>query len=108
MTNASNLYKKYNLKLIILFYFMKRLSLFCVSEKVKMGYKKVYLWGTDFCGVQKVKMGYCTPKWGTVGSPASNTQLKEIFFSHSLLIVVIMTNILFEKLKWSVDLHLPK
>ncbi len=34
-----------------------------------MGYKNVYLKGTNFCGVQRVEMGYCTSKWGTDGNP---------------------------------------
>ena len=28
--------------------------------------------GYKFFGVQTVQMGYCTPKWGTVGNPASD------------------------------------
>ena len=31
--------------------------------------QNLYPRGTNFFEVQTVKMGYCTPKWGTVGSP---------------------------------------
>jgi hypothetical protein len=29
----------------------------------------MYPRGTEFSGVQNGEMGYCSPKWGTVGSP---------------------------------------
>jgi hypothetical protein len=34
--------------------------------------------GTEFFGVQNAEMGYCTPKWGTVGSPASMILVSKI------------------------------
>jgi hypothetical protein len=39
-----------------------------------MGYKNVYLKGTNFCGVQRVEMGYCTSKWSTDGNPDIDIQ----------------------------------
>ena len=43
-------------------------------EKSRWGTKYV-LQGTHFSGVRKGKMGYCTPKWGTYGSPAARSKL---------------------------------
>ena len=44
-----------------------------VTLKNADGVQNAYLRGTIFFEVQKAQMGYCTPKWGTAGSPALNT-----------------------------------
>ena len=57
----------------------KQTEIFWISTKIWMivvvtlknadGVQNAYLRGTIFFEVQNGQMGYCTPKWGTAGSP---------------------------------------
>jgi len=74
-------------------YFIKKSIHRRIHSKTWNGVQKMYPGGTKFFEVQNSEMGYCTPKWGTVGNPATDT-LMVIFlgnfsFRNSYLIDVI-------------------
>jgi hypothetical protein len=53
-------------------------TLFIIKRiKSSNGVQILYPWGTTFFEVQTAQMGYCTPKWGTVGSPGEKRNEKE-------------------------------